>query len=62
MAMTLPMDGPPQPLKPTGSLTGYVLRTGNPLLAPPEVYADLVKAGQVPPAEAFLVEPWRRRL
>lgn len=41
------VDTTPPPLKPAGTLTGYVLRTGKPLLAPPEVYADLVKVGQV---------------
>ncbi len=43
------VDTTPPPLKPDGTLTGYVLRTGKPLLAPPEVYADLVKVGQVEP-------------
>jgi diguanylate cyclase (GGDEF)-like protein/PAS domain S-box-containing protein len=38
---------PPRPLK--KGLTEYVLRTGQPLLAPPEVFDDLLARGEVEP-------------
>jgi len=41
------MDPQPQPKKPGKGLTEYVLRTGEPLLATPERFAELQKAGKV---------------
>jgi PAS domain S-box-containing protein len=40
-------DAPPLPKIPNGGLTEYVLRTGKPLLAMPEVFEDLVASGEV---------------
>ena len=40
-------DPPPQPLKLTKGLTEYVLRTGRPLLATPDVFDALEAAGEV---------------
>jgi len=40
-------DPPPQPQKTGRGLTEYVLRTGQPLLAPPEVFDQLVQQGEV---------------
>jgi PAS domain S-box-containing protein len=40
-------DPPPAPKKLGKGLTEYVLRTGKPLLASPEVFAELVKQGEV---------------
>jgi PAS domain S-box-containing protein len=40
-------DPQPQPKVPNGGLTEYVLRTGSPLLAVPDVFDDLVASGQV---------------
>lgn len=40
-------DQPPAPKKLGKGLTEYVLRTGEPLLAPPEVFEDLVQRGEV---------------
>jgi len=41
-------EDPPFPPKPLGKgLTEYVLRTGEPLLATPEVFEDLVRRGEV---------------
>jgi PAS domain S-box-containing protein len=40
-------DQPPTPKKPGRGLTEYVLRTGSPVLASPEVFADLEKRGEV---------------
>ena len=40
-------DPPPQPRKKTKGLTEYVLRTGQPLLAPPEVYEELERRGEI---------------
>ena len=40
-------DPPPPPHKPGRGLTEYVLRTGRPLLATPEVFQDLVDRGEV---------------
>jgi PAS domain S-box-containing protein len=40
-------DPTPAPKKPGRGLTEYVLRTGNPLLASPEVFADLERRGEV---------------
>ncbi len=40
-------DAPPQPKKPGQGLTEYVLRTGLPLLASPEVFAQLESRGEV---------------
>ena len=40
-------DPVPPPRKPDKSLTAYVLRTGNPLLATPQVFEQLIKSGQV---------------
>ncbi len=42
-----PYDEPPLPSKPGRGLTEYVLRTGAPLLAPPEVFESLVRRGDV---------------
>jgi PAS domain S-box-containing protein len=40
-------DLPPAPKKPGRGLTDYVLRTGKPLLASPEVFSQLEKRGEV---------------
>ena len=40
-------DPPPEPLKLTKGLTNYVLRTGKPLLATPDVFDALEAAGEV---------------
>ena len=40
-------DPAPTPARPGKGLTEYVLRTGEPLLATPEVFAQLVESGQV---------------
>jgi PAS domain S-box-containing protein len=40
-------DGPPAPKPPGRGLTEYVLRTGKPLLASPEVFAELELQGEV---------------
>ncbi|HTO95280.1 MAG TPA: PAS domain S-box protein [Bacteroidota bacterium] len=40
-------DPPPPPHKPGRGLTEYVLRSGRPLLASPEVFQDLVDKGEV---------------
>jgi PAS domain S-box-containing protein len=40
-------DPPPPPHKPGRGLTEYVLRTGKPLLATPEVFQDLLTRGEV---------------
>ena len=40
-------DDPPPPKKPGKGLTEYVLRTGEPLLASPEVFGGLLKKGEV---------------
>ncbi|HTY57872.1 MAG TPA: PAS domain S-box protein, partial [Bacteroidota bacterium] len=40
-------DPPPSPHKPGRGLTEYVLRTGQPLLATPDVFQDLVDRGDV---------------
>ena len=40
-------EGPPPPQKLGRGLTEYVLRTGSPLLASPEVFDDLVRKGEV---------------
>jgi PAS domain S-box-containing protein len=40
-------DGPPTPQRTGRGLTEYVLRTGAPLLAPPEVFDSLVRQGEV---------------
>ena len=40
-------DPPPPPHKPGRGLTEYVLRTGEPLLATPDVFQNLVDAGEV---------------
>lgn len=40
-------DPAPPPLRPAGGLTGYVLRTGRPLLATPEVFERLVRSGDI---------------
>jgi PAS domain S-box-containing protein len=42
-----PYDEPPPPQKEGRGLTEYVLRTGAPLLAPPEVFDDLAREGYV---------------
>jgi two-component system cell cycle sensor histidine kinase/response regulator CckA len=39
-------DPPPTPHRPTRGLTEYVLRTGQPLLATPEVHEDLSRRGE----------------
>ncbi|MFI5280309.1 MAG: ATP-binding protein, partial [Gemmatimonadales bacterium] len=41
------VDPPPTPRPPGRTLTEYVLRTGRPLLATPDVMKDLVKKGEV---------------
>jgi PAS domain S-box-containing protein len=41
------MDPRPQPKRPGKGLTEYVLRTGEPLLATPEKFAELQKTGKV---------------
>ena len=40
-------DDVPLPIKPGRSLSGYVIRTGKPLLASSQVFADLVQRGEV---------------
>ncbi|HWX53109.1 MAG TPA: ATP-binding protein, partial [Verrucomicrobiae bacterium] len=40
---------PPEPLQPGKGLTEYVLRTGQPLLATPEVIRKLAEAGEIHP-------------
>ena len=40
-------DEPPEPRRPGAGLTEYILRTGEPLLATPEVFEDLVRRGEV---------------
>ena len=40
-------DVPPDPIPPGRGLTGYVLRTGAPLLATPGVFEELVREGKV---------------
>ncbi len=40
-------DQRPEPRRPNGGLTEYILRTGKPLLATPEVFEDLVRRGEV---------------
>ncbi len=40
-------DSPPSPKKTGRGLTEYVLRSRNPLLAPPEVFESLVRQGEV---------------
>jgi PAS domain S-box-containing protein len=42
-----PLEDPPPPARPGRGLTEYVLRTGQPLLASPEVFAALVASGEV---------------
>jgi len=39
-------DPPPTPHRPSRGLTEYVLRTGQPLLATPEVHEDLSRRGE----------------
>jgi PAS domain S-box-containing protein len=41
------MDTPPQPTQPGRGLTEYVLRSGRPLLATPQRYAELLEQGEV---------------
>ena len=41
------IDAPPPPRKSGRGLTDYVLRTGTPLLATPEVFEQLEQSGQV---------------
>lgn len=52
------IDGePPEGPVPAGrGLTGYVLRTGEPLLASPEVFDDLVARGEVEPIGAASID------
>ena len=40
-------DERPEPFKPGRGITGYVLRTGKPLLATPEVFEELCRKGEV---------------
>lgn len=40
-------DPPPAPKTPNGGLTEYVLRTGKPLLALPDVFEELIESGEV---------------
>ncbi|MBS1249123.1 MAG: Sensor histidine kinase ResE [Chloroflexi bacterium] len=40
-------DEHPSPVKPKSGLTGYILRTGRPLLVTPEVFTELVQNGEV---------------
>ena len=49
-------DQPPPPTLLGHGLTEYVLRRGEPLLASPEVYADLVQRGEVQPIGAPAVD------
>jgi diguanylate cyclase (GGDEF)-like protein/PAS domain S-box-containing protein len=49
-------DAPPAPRKLGRALTEYVLRSGQPLLASPEVFADLVRRGEVQPVGAPSVD------
>ena len=54
-------DSSPDPQKPGRGLTEYVLRTGKPLLASPEVFAELERRGEVesvgPPSIDWLGVP-----
>jgi two-component system cell cycle sensor histidine kinase/response regulator CckA len=50
------VDQPPPPHRPWAGLTEYVLRTGTPLLGTPEVFADLVRRGEVEPLGAPSVD------
>jgi GAF domain-containing protein len=49
-------DEPPEPQEPGRGLTAYVLKTGKPLLATPDVLEGLVKKGKVEPAGAPSVD------
>jgi len=40
-------DEQPPPVKPRRGLTDYILRTGHPLLATPDVFAKLVQKGEI---------------
>jgi len=40
-------DGDWSPIKPDKSLTGYVLKTGKPILVTPEVFDELIRTGEV---------------
>ncbi|MFI5142584.1 MAG: PAS domain S-box protein [Thermoanaerobaculales bacterium] len=43
------IDPPPEPFEPGRGMTGYVLRSGQPLLATPEVLDQLEKRGEIEP-------------
>ncbi len=55
------LEGPPPPQKLGRGLTEYVLRTARPLLSSPDVFADLVRKGEVvqvgPPSIDWLGAP-----
>jgi len=46
------VDPPPEPFPPGRGMTSYVFRTGRPLLATPEVLADLEARGEIEPLGA----------
>ncbi len=50
------VDGVPPAVKPGKTLTEYVMRTGEPLLASPEVFEDLVMRGEIEPVGAPSVD------
>ncbi|HSV86190.1 MAG TPA: HD domain-containing phosphohydrolase, partial [Levilinea sp.] len=49
-------DPQPAPKAPNGGLTEYVLRTGRPLLALPDVFEELIESGEVQPRGAPSVD------
>ncbi|MEA2489207.1 MAG: hypothetical protein QOH21_999 [Acidobacteriota bacterium] len=49
-------DKVPDGLNPGHGLTAYVLRTGKPLLATPEVYAKLLEEGEIVPVGAACID------
>lgn len=59
------MDAAPPPHAPGNGLTEYVLRTGQPLFAPPEIFEELVRRGEVEsvgaPSLDWLGVPLRRQ-
>lgn len=49
-------DVPPATGKPGKTLTGYLLRTGKPLLVTPQIYQELVASGDVEGAGAYSID------
>ncbi|MFZ5787495.1 MAG: PAS domain S-box protein [Acidobacteriota bacterium] len=50
------IDGPPPPRRARRGLTEYVIRTGEPLLALPERYEELTRAGEIEPLGSSSVD------